>query len=249
MAISNDQRIDYLIKKVGFGVAKTDIFDNKGPSNEALSSPLLNRADTLWTRSQLIPQDPPTSDTQSVGVYTGVNRIECVVDTTATPNRTWLTNLEYWIPTEFGANYQVTVYIDDQGATNPSITGTKIFPSGSGNNDSWFFDYQAGSLNFPDTNIPSGLTTGKSIFVEGYRYIGEVGLESLISTLSEGPFDGDLTGSVFADNSVLLVDGVSGKLVLEYNTTDDLPEGNTNQYYTPQRTRKDSRIIALIFGS
>jgi len=62
-------------------------------------------------------------------------------------------------------------------------------------------------------------------------------------------FEGDLKGSVFADDSTLLVDGVSGQLVLDYNTTDDLSEGETNQYYTKTRVQRDSRIISLIFGS
>jgi hypothetical protein len=250
MAISADQNIDFLIKKIGYGVAKTDTFGNKGPANEVESSPLLNRADTILLRSELIPTIPPTVSDETVEIYKGVNRVQCTADTTSTPNRTWKTNLKNWISTEFGTGYQVAVYIDDEDAVDPSLTGTRIFPSGSGNNDSWFFDHQAGILNFADTNVPSGLTTGKRIFVEGYRYVNSIGLEDLIASATGGPFNGDLYGSVYTkEDNILLVDGTDGKIILSYNTTDDLPEGTDNQYYTVKRVQRDARIMSLIFGS
>jgi hypothetical protein len=249
MAISNEQNIDFLIKKIGYGVAKTDTFANKGPANETESSPLLNRADTLWLRSELIPAIPPSITNDTVEVYKGTSRVECVMDATATPNRSWKTNLKNWISTEFGTGYQLAVYIDNAGAANPSSTGTRIFPAGSGNNDAWFFDYQSGILNFADTNVPSGLTTGKRIFVEGYRYVNALGLEDFIAKVTEGPFTGDLFGSVYTPGSTLLVDATDGKIILDYNTTNDLPEGNTNQYYTTKRVQRDARIISIIFGS
>ena len=56
---------------------------------------------------------------------------------------------------------------------------------------------------------------------------------------SVDPYDGDITGSVFADDSTLLVDGVSGKVMLTTNTTTELTEG-TNLYYTD--VRADARI-------
>ena len=51
--------------------------------------------------------------------------------------------------------------------------------------------------------------------------------------------DGDVEGSVFADDSTLLVDGVGGKVMLTTNTTTELTEG-TNLYYTD--VRADARI-------
>ena len=44
MAISNDQKIDYLFKKVGFGTTKTDTNANKLAANEVIPSPLLLEA-------------------------------------------------------------------------------------------------------------------------------------------------------------------------------------------------------------
>ena len=39
MAISDDQKIDYLWKKLGYGASKTDINSIKGATNESIPSP------------------------------------------------------------------------------------------------------------------------------------------------------------------------------------------------------------------
>ena len=45
MAVSDNQKLDYLWKKLGYGVAKTDTNDQKLAANESIVSPLLLRAD------------------------------------------------------------------------------------------------------------------------------------------------------------------------------------------------------------
>jgi hypothetical protein len=112
-----------------------------------------------------------------VGSYSPT--VECTEDLTAPDNQTWKTNLTNWIPTQFGDNYLVQVYVAASGIINPQTAGTKLFAAGSGNDDTWFFDYQAGLLNFNGTNIPSQITggvTGKSIYIVGYRYVGPFGV-------------------------------------------------------------------------
>ena len=63
---------------------------------------------------------------------------------------------------------------------------------------------------------------------------------------------GDLNGSVFADDSTVLVDSVNGIINLVNSTTDNLTEGSTNLYYTDARaqTATTGRAIAMsmIFG-
>jgi len=66
-----------------------------------------------------------------------------------------------------------------------------------------------------------------SIFADDSKLM----MDGLTGTLY-GPMIGDVTGSVFADNSTMLVDSVAGKIVLSNNTTDDLPEGLSNEYFT-----------------
>lgn len=178
MAISDSQKVDLLIKKL-YGVAKTDTAAVKSPSNESIASPLMLRGDIIWANSNEIPATPPASTTSVVHVYAGNSAVACSADTTATANRTWKTNLTDWIPIEFGPSYQVKVWAAAAGSVTPTQIGTPIFPDGSGNNDSWYFDYSAGILNFADTNIPSALG-GRIIYIEGYRYIGTKGLTNAL---------------------------------------------------------------------
>ncbi len=177
MAISEAQKIDLLLKKFGYGVAKTDTAAIKSPSNESIASPLLVRGDLIWVKANEIPATPPAGTDTTVQVKIGSSSAECVADSTSTTNRTWLTNLTDWIPPEFGPGYQVRVWTAPAGTANPTTSGTRLYPDGSGNNDSWFFDYQSGVLNFPDTNIPSSVS-GKRVFIEGYRYIGLKGFDA-----------------------------------------------------------------------
>jgi acetyltransferase-like isoleucine patch superfamily enzyme len=179
MAISDSQKVDALYKKLLFGVSKTDTASAKSPSNESIASPLLLRGDIIWNQSDQIPATAPASSTSVVGVYSDAvgNTVLTTMDSTAAANRTWKTGLTNWITPEFGSQYTVQVYAATSGAANPQTSGTKLFPDGNGNNDAWGFDYQAGVLNFLDTNIPTALT-GKVIYIAGYKYIGTFGLSS-----------------------------------------------------------------------
>ena len=158
MAITDAQKIDLLFKKVAYGVAKTDINSNKLAINEAIASPSLIRGDTVWNEADQIPSSIPSSTGEYVQVYSDANgstTIETTEDVTSSNNRTWKTNLTNWIPVEFGSSYAVKVYADTASAANPQSTGTRLFPQGSGNNDEWYFDYAAGTLNFIGTNLPN----------------------------------------------------------------------------------------------
>jgi len=180
MAISDSQKIDNLYKKLLFGVAKTDTASSKSPSNESIPSPLLVRGDLIWGQSASITSTPPTNSTAIVEVYNDAhsNSVQTTMDATATTNRTWKTGLANWIPPEFGSQYSVKVYSANRNSTTPQTSGTMLPPDGTGNNDSYLFDYQSGVLNFSDTNLPTSLA-GKVIYIVGYRYIGNLGSSAL----------------------------------------------------------------------
>ena len=215
MAISDNQKVDFLWKKVGYGVAKTDQNSIKAAPNEALSSPMLIRGDQIWAYSELIPQVFPADTTLYVEIYddsaNGESAVEAVEDNTSTANRTWKTNLENWIPVEFGAAYQVKVYAAPSGTSNPQTSGTRLFAAGSGNNDEWFFDYKAGILNFIGDNLPTSVNGTNVIYICGGRYIGPTGRIGLV---------GDGLDSAEVENSV------SGLLV---GTSEDLTTTTINQ--------------------
>src|SRR6056300_1278219 len=99
MAISDAQKLDYLFKKIGYGVTKTDTNANKKAPNESIASPLLLRGDKTWNQASSIPGVMPVSSSGVVTVYTTSAPTECAVDnTTVEANRTWKTNLTDWIP-------------------------------------------------------------------------------------------------------------------------------------------------------
>jgi len=184
-SFNESQKIDYLWKKVGYGVTKTAEPASKEAFNESIASPLLYRGDLIWTQSGSIPSSPPASTTSLVQVYKDGGgsyspTVQCTEDLTAPDNQTWKTNLTNWIPTQFGDNYLVQVYAGAANISTPQTTGTKLFGAGSGSDDTWFFDYQSGVLNFNGATIPTAIGTGtaNTIYIVGYRYVGEFGVDT-----------------------------------------------------------------------
>jgi hypothetical protein len=182
---NESQKIDYLWKKVGYGVTKTAEPTSKEAFNESIASPLLYRGDLIWTQSGDIPATPPAATTALVQVYKdGVGSyspaVQCTEDLTAPDNQTWKTNSTNWSPTQFGDNYLVQVYAGAANISNPQTAGTKLFGAGSGSDDTWFFDYQSGVLNFNGATIPTAIGTGtaNTIYIVGYRYVGEFGVDT-----------------------------------------------------------------------
>jgi len=113
--------------------------------------------------------------------------------------------------------------------------------------------YNAGSTNQAANSIvinAGGLalenTTADSLRIKPIR--SAVGTTILMYDASSGEvthtaspvITGDLTGSVFGDDSTLLVDGVANKVLLTNNTTDNLTEGSSNLYFT--NTKVDARV-------
>ena len=188
MAVSQSQIVDLLFKQA-FGVTKTDTATNKSPSNESIPSPLLIRGDTLWSEANQIP-GTAAAVAGIVQAYTGVTAVQTTADITTVPiggiYPTWETGLTYWIPSEFGATYTVQIWVDSSGVANPTLTGTQIFAAGSGGTGQYYFNYQSGVLNFIGETIPASLTSGKVLYVVGYRYIGKIGATDLGSNTTIG---------------------------------------------------------------
>jgi len=233
MAISDTQKVDYLFKKIGFGTTKTDTNANKLAANESIASPLLLRGDKVWQQAGDIPAVKPSTSSSIVGVYTGATTVECTEDITATGNRTWKTNSTDWIPPEFGSTYLVNVYIHTSGdAANAEDISNKVFVTGSGNNDEWFFDYQSGVLNFIGDNLPNGVNfSGKSVYIAGARYIGTFGVgaaageDANLGNLTIS----DTTISSSNNDSIILDPGGTGQVSVSGTNAITIPNGTTAQ--------------------
>ena len=218
MTIPLDQEVDLLFKKLA-GVAKTDTANNKSVSNESIPSPALNRGDTQWTQSGNIPA-VASAVGNLITAYQGNAAIQCTPDVTCVPigniYPTWLTTLPNWIPPEFGGSYTVQAYVGPPGyAGNITTTGNLITAAGSANVGAYYFDYQAGLLNFIGETIPPALTSGNVVYITGYRYAGLTGVTNLPS--------GTNIGNITVANTTITTNTANGNITLSGNGT-----GNVN---------------------
>ena len=222
MAITDSKKVDFLWKKLGYGAAKTDTNTAKKAPNEATASPLLLRGDNTWVESNSIPATLPGSSEGVVTVFPTSAPRETTADGTATANRTWKTGLVDWIPPEVGSTYQVKVYIHTTGqAGNAASGGDQVFATGSGNNDEWFFDYQAGVLHFIGTNLPNGINfSGKSVYISGGRYTGVKGVNQIKKI--------DQTDGIILPSGTTAQRSTTTQGTIRFNTTTGNFEGSTD---------------------
>ncbi len=258
MAISQEQKVDFLLKKIGYTKTKTgNATDATGLQGsltpkagfaEEIPSPLIIADTSVWTESDLIPTTPPGSDTSQVKVYLPASALRMTVDSTVANNRAFIAYTTYnntssarltnWIDTQFGNDYIIQVFYDD--ATN---NAKKLSASGSGNNDGWFFDYSAGVLNFNDTEVPTTVTSS-NVYIVGYRYIGNTG----------APTPGD--DFSFQDLTVtrnLSVTGLStftgvGTFISDLHVGGDLTVKGTTKFEGGTLTLGDADTDNIVFG-
>jgi hypothetical protein len=219
MPISQANQVDYLFKKIGYGVAKTANATVKSPSNEKNGSSLTIRGDLIWVNSNQIPGTPPSSNSSVVTLYTDTvsSTVQTQNDGTSPSNVTWPTGLTNWIDPSFGSGYQVKVYYAPANTSTPQSTGTQLFPDGTGNSDEWFFDYDSGILNFPD-NVPSAVNGTGRIYISGYRYTSTLGIQNM-TNLTIGNIS--INGNTISGNSDITLSG---------NVTISSTTNSTNNY-------------------
>ena len=213
---SDSQKVDYLWKKIVYGAAKTDISGNIDATNEPNPSPLQIRADKILQDSASIPGVIPGSNSSVVTVYPTTFPVECISTAAIpTPTLTWQTGRTFWVPPEFGSTYQIKVYIAPSGnAANVASKGTQVFATGSGFNDLWVFDYQAGILNFNSNNTPyaSGAPisfTGNSVYISGAVYAGAFGLPSA------GNIGNVLLGNITFNGNTISSNQANGNIMID----------------------------------
>jgi hypothetical protein len=179
MAINDESKVDFLWKKVLFGVSNTSVNGKKG-YEEIYGSEVPTYANNIWTQAGSVESPAPNATTGVHEYYGTTSAIECTPDPTVPNNRTWLVTTTYndintrvgdWIPPTFDPTYLVQVYQGD-----PNNGGTPLNQGTNG--EEWVFDYVTGVLSFVN-NVPSGVSDSASssrIFVVGHRYVGSKGL-------------------------------------------------------------------------
>ena len=240
MAVSIAQYVDLLFKKLQ-GVAKTANATTKSASNESIASPAFIRGDVVWMQSDEI--------TSTAGAIPGISNarinsssVQCVADTTVPPigtiRPTWLSNVTYWIPQEFGSTWLPKVYVGPTGAANIQATGTQIFAAGIGGIGEYFFDTQAGVLNFIGETTPSVLTSGNVVYISGYQYIGAIGVNSNPGNITIGnlTISNTTISTNLATGNITLEPTGNGIVIIDTTTGLVLPVGNTVQRPDPAET-------------
>ena len=186
MPASTEQKVDFLLKKIGYTATKSGLAEDsslsgtkKAPFAEAIPSPIAIPSSNVWADSSHIPTTPPGSDTAYVKGYRTANAVRMTADSSVSGSRAFIAYTTYnntssailgdWIDTQFSADYIVKVYKGD-----PNSGGVQLSAAGAGSNDTWFFDYASGVLKFNGTQIPSGVTD-TNIYIVAYRYIGAKG--------------------------------------------------------------------------
>ena len=218
MAVTLEQKVDFLLKKIGYVVTKTgaaegsasSLGQQKLPTQEAISSPLVIPSGTVWTESDSIPATAPSSTSgvvEVVGTISPPVPFILTEDPTISSNRSFIAYStrndttsaikNNWIdPGNFGPSYQVRVFA---GNYNTEILADD--PS-----TPWFFDYSAGVLNFNGTSAPSSST----IYLLGYRYTGDIGVGGADIEVSETAPTDPSQGSLWWNSS-------NGDLLIYYD--------------------------------
>jgi hypothetical protein len=248
MTISQTQLVDILYKKLS-GVSKTDTSTAKAPANESNASPQLSPGTTIWSQDYYIPNVStlPSSNTtvngsSVVSVYTGSlgSIVQLSSLSESVTNETWATGLTNWISPQYGAGYQLKLYAGPPGATGTTPANYTNLPvGGSGNSDSWYFDYIAGIVNFADTNVPTAAANVSNVvYAVGARYTGTLGISVLPNVTVTGTIvanvvnantyigniGGNLTGNVSGN--------VSGNITGNTGTFGNI-SGNVTTPYQP----------------
>ena len=128
MAVTDQQKLDLLLKKIGFTKTKTGNVVGTGnpgdgtpkePFAEAIPSPLVIPNASLWNEADSITATPPGADTNQIKVYSTSSALRLTLDTTSSGDRAWIaystyndtssTRLTNWIDTQFGALYLIKV--------------------------------------------------------------------------------------------------------------------------------------------
>jgi len=240
MAVSIAQYVDLLFKKLQ-GVAKTANANVKSASNESIASPAFLRGDIIWMQSNQIT-GTAGAIAGIANAQTGANSIQCTADTTVPLiggiRPTWLSNVTYWIPQELGSTWLPKVFVGPPGAGNIEATGTQIFSAGIGGVGEYYFDTQAGVLNFIGETIPTVLTSGNVVYISGYQYVGALGVTNQPGNTN--------IGNLRISNTTITTDGTIANIyiqpvgngIVSINTTTGLliPVGNTAQQPSPAST-------------
>lgn len=216
MAISDNQKTDFLWKKVIYGVTNTSAVGGKQGYEETIGSPQAVFSNSIMAEN--VPTPAPNATGSVVQYFGKSNALRMTADPTVAGNRAWLatetfnslsSRLTNWVPPSIDPGYLVEVYKND-----PTVAGNKLLAGV--NNQEWVFDYQAGVLNFVN-NVPAGIT---SLWLVAHRYIGKTGLGGAGVNITESvqTYEGnDVTSGSYTFLNFFAHEPQAGTVTVEFN--------------------------------
>ena len=211
MAINDNEKVDFLLKKFAYEISKTDLGSRKDPANEIIPSPLVVNSKNVWM--QEIPLS--SGDTKS---YINRHLIQLNSGTVRTAGGyvpTWTANNSgNWISSTYGNDYVPKFYVGPIGqSTTAGLTA--IVPGGTGNSDAFFFDYSAGVLHFAEDNVPSLLRSTNltnAVYIQAFRYTGTTANSAFAGTgilVNDG--SGVFSARTLSSGSNIVLSNANGK--------------------------------------
>ena len=103
MPASTEQKVDFLLKKIGYTASKSGIAEDsslsgtkKSPFAEAIPSPIAIPSTNIWSDSTHIPATPPGSDTAYVKGYRAADSgLRMTVDSSVSGSRAFIAYTTY----------------------------------------------------------------------------------------------------------------------------------------------------------
>ena len=169
-------QLDYLYKKVITRKIKSDGISTNtiiSPANETIPNSDLVKSEQIWSDSAKLYAGPGQPGVPANNVFVQATNIHNRpgIDVVSDLNgRSWNTGTLNWVPPDFNLNFLPLVY---HGTTAQNATNTVDYSAYP-----YVFDYSTGILTFINT-VPSYLTSGESVFVNGYVYSGFMGMNKL----------------------------------------------------------------------
>jgi hypothetical protein len=198
--LSDTKKLDIIWKKLFYLAADTDP-GNKDGVNETTPSGQILFGHNIWRDAFLIPRTPPSFDDNIVKCHVGIKAVKLLRDHTVVGSRSWYAldedgqRLINWIPPSLGPDYLVKVRCGISPLQSNSLNPLRT-------DNEWVFDYSSGTLTFFNCvplevqNISSN--SRESLYLEGYKYIGELGNSSDELPVSDASkIEYEIAGSCF----------------------------------------------------
>ena len=185
---------------------------------------------------------------EGTNLYYTDTRANTAIDARVT--NTFINSLSGVVADSVDGDLTGSVFADDSTLLVDGVNGRivgPVFANVTGDTAGTHTGPVIGNVTGNADTVTNGVyTTGNATITGGWQFDQAIVADvvGIVTGSVNGSLNGTMSGSVFGDDSTLLVDGINNKLIMSNNTTDDLPEGSTNKYFTNGR----AIAMTIVFG-